>query len=100
MVQHLAFVRKFESVAIVVTVMDVESLKDIPNEKFVVCNTNNNFLSGMLPSITLTPAVFEHDHGDSRTKGNSIDGILTSPHWFIRKIRTGFEEFYGEKVTG
>jgi hypothetical protein len=92
MLQHLAFIRKFEKVAIVVTVVDLESLEGIPNESFVVCTTRKSFTSGMMPSITISDQVFDTDED---TKGNSIDGILTSPNWFIRKVTTGLEDLLG-----
>lgn len=90
--QHLCFIRKFEKVAIVVTVMDVEDLKEIPNESFVVASTTKNIYTGNMPTINISSQKF--DTGEE-VKGMGIDGILCSPNWFIRKIKTGLEGLIG-----
>lgn len=87
--QHLTFVRKFEKVAIVVAVVDVSELENIPDESFVVSTMSKSIYTNMLPSIQLSNQVIE---SPSETKGNSIDGILLSPNWFIRKVKTLFED--------
>lgn len=82
---HLAFVRKFGDKAVVVTVLDADQLKDIPDESFVVANTQSSIYSGMNPCITLNK--HETFQNEEATRGNSFDGILTSPLWAIRKVK-------------
>ena len=83
--QHLTFVRKLGDKTVLITVVDSEQVKDLPNESFVMSTTQSSIYTNMNPCITLNKS--ETFQNTEVTQGNSISGILTAPVWFVRTVR-------------
>ena len=100
MQQHPVFIRPLDKKAVIVTIINHEELELPTNDDtFIIGNTNKSIYTNNNPMITLdmsTALVAEEylktiGEDISCVKGNGINGIITSPIWWIRKTKSVFE---------
>ena len=106
MITHPVFIRPLGDKAILVTIVDMESIGiEGTVDCFAIAQTEKN-LSGV-PTIKLNPETIltvpryiklvddtEFNNLEDTT-GMSIDGILKSGYWFIRKYKSTMEKILG-----
>ena len=105
MIQHPVFIRKIGAKAIVMTIIDTKSVSEFPDgDSFVIGKTDRSIYTGDNLNIALDSRTimdsesFINVMSDNvgypiaKTTGNTPDGILTEPIWFIRKSKSILEQ--------
>jgi hypothetical protein len=108
--QHPVFIRRIgkgpTGKVIVVTILDAETvcMADDESEIFYLAQTQKTLESRSNPAITLEKSskftseeyikAISKSTGEyvESTEGKSISGILTSPYWFLKKVKSLTEQ--------
>ena len=103
MIQHPVFLRCQGEKTIIVTIVDTEDLGlPVDGDMFIVAGTSSSIYSGNNPTITLDNRTLirskaflktlKVDQEEEPTEGNSIEGILRMPIWFVKKCKSILEQ--------